>query len=72
MNKVVLDSFVFRKLFLQEPGHQDAIDLINELSQRNIKVLVASLFLYKVLSIAVASPFPVKNRLCINNAISIC
>jgi len=58
---VVLDSCVFSKLFLQEPDHQEAVELITELSQRNIKVLVPSLFLYEVLSIAAASPFPVKN-----------
>jgi len=61
MNKVVLDSCVFSKLFLQEPDHQEAVELITELSQRNIKVLVPSLFLYEVLSIAATSPFPVKN-----------
>jgi len=61
MNNVVLDSCVFSKLFLQEPDHQEAVELITELSQRNVKVLVPSLFLYEVLSIAAASPFPVKN-----------
>ena len=61
MNKVVLDSCVFSKLFLQEPDHQEAVELITELSQRNIKVLVPSLFLYEVLSIASASQFPIKN-----------
>jgi len=61
MNNVVLDSCVFSKLFLQEPDHQEAVELITELSQRNITVLVPSLFLYEVLSIAAASPFPVKN-----------
>jgi len=60
MNKVVLDSCVFSKLFLQEPDHQEAVELITELSQRNIKVLVPSLFLYEVLSIAAASSFPIK------------
>jgi len=58
---VVLDSCVFSKLFLQEPDHQEVVELITELSQRNIKVLVPSLFLYEVLSIAAASPFPIKN-----------
>jgi len=60
MNKVVLDSCVFSKLFLQEPDRQEAVELITELSQRNIKVLVPSLFLYEVLSIATASPFPIE------------
>jgi len=58
MNKVVLDSCVFSKLFLQEADRQEALELITELSQRNVQVLVPSLFLYEVLSIAAASPFP--------------
>jgi len=58
---VVLDSCVFSKLFLQEADRQEAVELITELSQRNIKVLVPSLFLYEVLSIAAASPFPIEN-----------
>jgi len=61
MNKVVLDSCVFSKLFLQEPDHQEAVELITELSQQNVKVLVPSLFLYEVLSIAAASPFPMEH-----------
>ena len=43
MNNVVLDSCVFSKLFLQEPDHQEAVELITELSQRNIKVLVPAI-----------------------------
>jgi len=58
---VVLDSCVFSKLFLQEPDRQEAVELITELSQRNVRVLVPSLFIYEVLSIATASPFPMKN-----------
>lgn len=58
MPKVVLDSCVFCKLFLDEPDHQDAVALITELSIQNYQVLVPSLFLYEVLSIAGASPFP--------------
>lgn len=57
MSKVVLDSCVFCKLFLDEPDHQEAIGLITELSLQNYQVLVPSLFLYEVLSIAGASPF---------------
>ena len=61
MNKVVLDSCVFSKIFLQEPDHREAVDLITELSQRNMQVLVPSLFLYEVLSIAAVSSFSIKN-----------
>lgn len=51
-NKIVLDSCVFNKLFLQEPDREQAIDLIYTLTKRNYAVLVPSLFLYEVLSIA--------------------
>ncbi len=61
MDKVVLDSCVFCKLFLQEPDRHEAIAFITELSQRNIQVLVPSLFLYEVLSIAAVSSFAIKN-----------
>jgi len=61
MDKVVLDSCVFSKLFLQEPDRDEAIAFITELNRRNIQVLVPSLFLYEVLSIAAASPFAIKN-----------
>ena len=57
MPKVVLDSCVFCKLFLDEPDHQEAVALITELSIQNYQVLVPSLFLYEVLSIAGVSPF---------------
>jgi predicted nucleic acid-binding protein len=57
-NKVVLDSCVFNKLFLQESDKQDAIDLITELSKQHYKVLVPDLFLYEVLTIAAISNFP--------------
>ncbi len=57
MPKVVLDSCIFCKLFLDEPDSKDAIDLITELSIKNYQVLVPSLFLYEVLSIANISPF---------------
>ena len=58
---MVLDSYVFSKLFLQEADRQEAVELITELSQRNVKVLVPSLFLYEVLSISAASPFPMES-----------
>jgi predicted nucleic acid-binding protein len=51
-NKVVLDSCVFNKLFLQETDREQAIALIKELSKRKYQVIVPSLFLYEVLTIA--------------------
>ncbi len=61
MNKVVLDACVFGKLFLQEPDHQQALELITKLTNSNIQVLVPSLFLYEVLSIAAVSRFPTQS-----------
>lgn len=57
MNEVVLDSCVFSKLFLQETDRQDAIELISYFSQNQYKILVPSLFLYEVMSIAGASQY---------------
>lgn len=57
MPKIVLDSCVFCKLFLDEPDHDEAVALITELSIQNYQVLVPSLFLYEVLSISGVSPF---------------
>ena len=56
-NKIVLDSCVFCKLFLQENDRQQAIDLITALAENNYDVIVPSLFLYEVLSIAKISGF---------------
>lgn len=57
-NKVVLDSCVFNKLFLEEDDRDQAIDLITELTEQNYQVIVPSLFLYEVLTIASVSNFP--------------
>jgi len=57
-NKVVLDSCVFNKLFLEEDDKEQAIQLITEISKRNYQVIVPSLFLYEVLTIASVSNFP--------------
>jgi predicted nucleic acid-binding protein len=57
-NKVVIDSCVFNKLFLEESDREHAIELINEVTKRKYQVLVPSLFLYEVLSIASVSNFP--------------
>ena len=67
MNKVVLDSCVFSKLFLQEVDRQAAVDLITKLSQQNIKVIVPDLFLYEVMSIAGASKFPMQQAYTLIN-----
>ncbi len=56
-NKVVLDSCVFNKLFLEEDDKEQAIELIMELSKRNYQVIVPGLFLYEVLTIASVSNF---------------
>ena len=56
-NKVVLDSCVFNKLFLQEHDSQEAVDLISTLTIKDYRVIVPSLFLYEVLSIAKINGF---------------
>jgi predicted nucleic acid-binding protein len=56
-NKVVLDSCIFNKLFLQEADREQAINLITELTKRKYQVLVPSLFLYEVLTIASVNNF---------------
>jgi len=57
-NKIVIDSCVFNKLFLQEPDREQAIALINEVTKRKYQVLAPSLFLYEVLTTASTSNFP--------------
>lgn len=57
-NKIVIDSCIFNKLFLEEPDREQAIELINEVTKRKYQVLVPSLFLYEVLSITSVSNFP--------------
>ncbi len=59
-NKVVLDSCVFNKLFLQEIDRHQAIDLIDKLTAQNYKIIVPNLFLYEVLSIAKINGFPTR------------
>ena len=56
-NKVVLDSCVFNKLFLQESDSQQAINLISALTLQDYRVIVPGLFLYEVLSIAKINGF---------------
>ena len=57
-NKIVLDSCVFNKLFLQEPGSQQALDLINTLTEKDINVIAPGLFVYEVLAIAQLNDYP--------------
>ena len=51
-NKIVLDSCVFNKLFLQEPETDTAIALINHLTAKPYEIFAPNLFLYEVLAIA--------------------
>ena len=57
-NKIILDSCVFNKLFLEEHDSEQAVDLISALAQKNYRVLAPGLFLYEVLSIAKINNFP--------------
>lgn len=54
---VVLDSSVFSKLFLKEDDRQQAIDLILALGEKDYQIIVPSLFLYEVLSVAAMSSY---------------
>jgi predicted nucleic acid-binding protein len=60
-NKVVLDSCVFNKLFLEEHDSKQAVELITALTTEKYHVLAPSLFLYEVLSIAKINNFPTSN-----------
>ena len=60
-NKIVLDSCVFNKIFLEEDDKNQAIDLIKELTKQKYMVLAPKLFLYEVLTIASANNFPTKD-----------
>lgn len=51
-NKIVLDSCVFNKLFLQEPETDTAIALIKHLTAKAYEIFAPSLFLYEVLAVA--------------------
>ncbi|MEI6705857.1 MAG: hypothetical protein WCK96_01855, partial [Methylococcales bacterium] len=51
-NKIVLDSCVFNKIFLQEPERDKAIALINHLTKQSYQIIAPSLFLYEVLAVA--------------------
>jgi predicted nucleic acid-binding protein len=57
-NKVVLDSCVFNKLFLEEDDKEQAIQLMTEINKRKYQVIVPALFLYEVLTIASVNNFP--------------
>ncbi len=55
--KIVLDSCVFCKLFLQEHDRQQAIDLMSMLIEQRYEIIEPSLFLYEVLAVAKISHF---------------
>ena len=48
MNKVVIDSCVFVKLFLDEEDYHQARNFIRRVSEHNITILVPSVFTYEV------------------------
>lgn len=58
---LVLDSSVYCKLFLKEKDRQQAIDLIMTLSEKDYQIIVPSLFLYEVLSVAAMSSYSTKS-----------
>jgi len=52
MAKVVLDSCVFVKLFLDEEDHQKTRNFIRKLCEQDVTLLVPSVFVYEVYYIA--------------------
>ena len=48
MKKVVIDSCVFVKLFLDEDDYHQARNFIHRLSEQNITILVPAVFTYEV------------------------
>ena len=57
--KVVLDSCVFSKYFLEEPDSQQANALIQNLLKNKIHILVPHLWVYEVLSTVSIANYPV-------------
>lgn len=56
--KIVLDSCIFAKIFLDEKGHEPAKKLIRHLVVNETKILVPSLFSYEIYSIALRNKVP--------------
>lgn len=60
---VVLDSGVYAKVFLQEDGRSDVIELLGHIGDNAFDVLCPDIFLYEVLSIAAQNDFPLLQAL---------
>ena len=58
-DKIVLDSCVFSKLFLEEADSYQASALIDCVIQNNIQMIVPSLFIYEVLSTVNIGNYPI-------------
>lgn len=69
MKKIVLDSCVFNKLFLNEFDRDEAIKLIDFLTTNSYKILVPDLFLYEVLAVAGGNNYPIKEAYLIIKSI---
>ncbi len=63
MKCIVLDSGVYAKIFLQEVGRDDVIELLQHIGKNGIKVFCPDVFLYEVLSIAAQNDFSLSDAL---------
>ncbi len=51
MDKVVIDSSVFSKVFLIEEERELALDLLSKLNEKDYTILVPSIFIYEVMAV---------------------
>jgi len=58
-DKIVLDSCIFSKLFLEEADSYQASALIERVIQNNIQMIVPSLFVYEVLATVNIGSYPI-------------
>lgn len=63
LSHIVLDSGAYAKLFLQEEGRDDLLELLKFIGEQKITVLCPDIFLFEVLSIAAQNSIPLKETL---------
>lgn len=60
INKIVLDSSIFNKIYLQEEDSDKVIDYLERINEENYTILAPSIFLYEVLSVASSNKYDSK------------
>lgn len=63
VDHIVLDSGVFAKLFLEEEGRVDLIELLEFIGKNHVSVICPDIFLYEALSIAAQNSIPLEKTL---------